>query len=55
MDEIRATMSKADTKKKPMIEKSMNDYCENKDEALTAREKKICYYIDPIKRDIAQP
>jgi hypothetical protein len=55
MDEIRASMIKADTKKKPMIEKSMNDYCANKDEALTAREKKICYYIDPIKRDIAQP
>jgi len=30
-------------------------YCDNKENLLTAREKKICYYIDPIKRDIAQP
>ena len=33
----------------------MGEYCSNKDDKLTAREKKICYYIDPIKRDIAQP
>merc|ERR1711976_894656 len=30
-------------------------YCKNKYGALSAREKKICYYIDPIKRDVAQP
>merc|ERR1712176_1295430 len=39
----------------PLIEKAMGDYCANKDKKLSAREKKICYYIDPIKRDVAQP
>lgn len=55
MDDIRATMTKEDSKKKPKIEQAMGDYCANKAEALSAREKKICYYIDPIKRDVAQP
>lgn len=55
MDDIRATLSKADSKKKPEIEKAMGDYCANNDNKLSAREKKICYYIDPIKRDVAQP
>lgn len=55
MDDIRATLSKADSKNKPKIEAAMGDYCANNDSKLTAREKKICYYIDPIKRDIAQP
>ena len=55
MDDIRATMSKADTKSKPKVEAAMGEYCANKDNKLTAREKKICYYIDPIKRDVAQP
>ena len=35
--------------------KRQGEYCENKDSKLSAREKKICYYIDPIKRDVAQP
>jgi len=55
MDDIRATMSQADLKSKPAIEQAMGDYCSNRSEALSAREKKICYYVDPIKRDIAQP
>jgi len=55
MDDIKATLSKADSKSKPKIEAAMQKYCENKDKKLTAREKKICYYIDPIKRDVAQP
>jgi hypothetical protein len=55
MDDISATLSKEDSKKKPKIEAAMGKYCANKDNTLTAREKKICYYIDPIKRDIAQP
>ena len=55
MEDIRGTMTKADSKKKPEIEKAMGDYCANTDNKLSAREKKICYYIDPIKRDVAQP
>uniref|UniRef100_A0A7S3L3W4 Mesencephalic astrocyte-derived neurotrophic factor homolog n=1 Tax=Amphora coffeiformis TaxID=265554 RepID=A0A7S3L3W4_9STRA len=53
MEDIRATMSKEDSRKKPEIEKAMGAYCGRED--LSAREKKICYYIDPIKRDVAQP
>ena len=48
-------MSKADSRKKPMIEGAMAKYCANEDEKLSARERKICYYIDPIRRDVAQP
>ena len=47
MDDIRASMSKEDSRKKPEIENAMGEYCSNKDNKLTAREKKICYYIDP--------
>eukprot|EP00566_Odontella_aurita_P037112 CAMPEP_0113529998 /NCGR_PEP_ID=MMETSP0015_2-20120614/2698_1 /TAXON_ID=2838 /ORGANISM="Odontella" /LENGTH=126 /DNA_ID=CAMNT_0000428677 /DNA_START=897 /DNA_END=1277 /DNA_ORIENTATION=+ /assembly_acc=CAM_ASM_000160 len=46
-------MEKADIKKKPMVEKKMGAYCARDD--LGPREKKVCYYIDPIKRDVAQP
>lgn len=38
-----------------MIENAMAKYCANEEDKLSAREKKICYYIDPIKRDVAQP
>ena len=48
-------MSKEDGRKKPAIEKAIGDYCANKHNKLNSREKKICYYIDPIKRDVAQP
>ena len=53
MDDIRGSMTKEQAKKKPDIEKAMGDFCAK--ENLNNREKKICYYIDPIKRDIAQP
>eukprot|EP00532_Pseudo-nitzschia_australis_P008310 CAMPEP_0168173822 /NCGR_PEP_ID=MMETSP0139_2-20121125/6128_1 /TAXON_ID=44445 /ORGANISM="Pseudo-nitzschia australis, Strain 10249 10 AB" /LENGTH=156 /DNA_ID=CAMNT_0008091837 /DNA_START=132 /DNA_END=602 /DNA_ORIENTATION=- len=55
MDDIRSTLSKADAKNKPKIEGAMAKYCANEEESLSAREKKICYYIDPIRRDVAQP
>lgn len=53
MDDVRASMSKEDSRQKPEIEKAMGAYCQK--DNLSAREKKICYYIDPIKRDVAQP
>ena len=55
MDDIKSTMSKEDARKKPAIEEAIGKYCKDKDKRLNAREKKICYYIDPIKRDVAQP
>jgi mesencephalic astrocyte-derived neurotrophic factor len=53
MDDVRATLSKEDSRNKPKIEAAMGDYCAGG--TLGSREKKICYYIDPVKRDIAQP
>ena len=44
MDDIRATMSKEESKQKPKIEAAMGKYWANEDNKLTAREKKICYY-----------
>jgi hypothetical protein len=58
MDDIKASMAKEDYSKKPEIEDAIGRYCMNSDKKpskLPAREKKICYYIDPIKRDVAQP
>jgi hypothetical protein len=53
MDTIRESMPKEESRKKPAIEKAIGDYCAR--DTLNARQKKICYYIDPIKRDVAQP
>eukprot|EP00542_Grammatophora_oceanica_P017352 CAMPEP_0194026772 /NCGR_PEP_ID=MMETSP0009_2-20130614/1049_1 /TAXON_ID=210454 /ORGANISM="Grammatophora oceanica, Strain CCMP 410" /LENGTH=163 /DNA_ID=CAMNT_0038665621 /DNA_START=54 /DNA_END=545 /DNA_ORIENTATION=+ len=53
MDDVRASMTKEQSRKKPEIEKALGAYC--KKETLSSREKKICYYVDPIKRDVAQP
>jgi hypothetical protein len=58
MDDVKASMAKEDYSKKPAIEDAIGKYCQDHDSKLSklgAREKKICYYIDPIKRDVAQP
>lgn len=55
MQEVKDNMPKADQKEKPKIEAALGDYCANADGKLSARERKICYYIDPIKRDVAHP
>ena len=51
--DVRDSMTKADSRNKPAIEAALGAYCANKE--LGNKEKKICYYIDPIKRDVAQP
>ena len=53
MQDVRDTLDKKDQKDKPKIEKALGDYCAK--DTNSARERKICYYIDPIKRDVAQP
>jgi len=53
MGDIQGNLTKLDAKEKPKIEKAMGAYCAK--DTLSAKERKICYYIDPIKRDIAQP
>jgi mesencephalic astrocyte-derived neurotrophic factor len=54
MNDVRSKLSKEEARNKPAIEKAMGEYCADVDK-LSAKEKKICYYIDPIKRDVAQP
>ena len=49
--DIRAGMPKADIKSKPKVEGAIDKYCSQRE--LGPREKKICYYIEPIKRDVA--
>jgi hypothetical protein len=39
---------------KSKIKDALGAYCAN-EAALGLREKKICYYMDPIKLDVAQP
>lgn len=46
-------MTKEEKKDKPAIEAALGKFCSK--DTLNTREKKICYYIDPIKRDVAQP
>eukprot|EP00586_Coscinodiscus_wailesii_P015582 CAMPEP_0172492730 /NCGR_PEP_ID=MMETSP1066-20121228/23965_1 /TAXON_ID=671091 /ORGANISM="Coscinodiscus wailesii, Strain CCMP2513" /LENGTH=126 /DNA_ID=CAMNT_0013262519 /DNA_START=267 /DNA_END=647 /DNA_ORIENTATION=+ len=46
-------MSKSDIKSKPKVEEALGKYCSSGN--LGKREQKVCYYIDPIKRDVAQP
>jgi hypothetical protein len=53
MDDVRASMAKENLNKKPEIEAAIGAYCSK--DTLNSKEKKICYYIDPIKRDVAQP
>jgi|EP00979_Chaetoceros_neogracilis_P006581 hypothetical protein len=53
MDDVKASMDKADIKDKSKIEGALGAYCKRTDHG--PRERKICYYIDPIKRDVAHP
>merc|ERR1711862_1018468 len=55
MADVKALMPKADQKVKPKIEKALGEYCADAEKKLSARERKICYHIDPIKRDVAHP
>lgn len=53
IDDIKSSLPKSDAKDKPKIEQAIDAYCEKSD--LGPRERKICYYITPIKRDVAHP
>lgn len=55
ISDVRSGLDKAQATKKPAIEKALGDYCAGALGDLGPREKKVCYYIDPIKRDVAQP
>jgi CheY-like chemotaxis protein len=53
MDDVRASMESKDAKDKSKIEGALGTYCNRSD--LGPKERKICYYVDPIKRDVAHP
>eukprot|EP00591_Stephanopyxis_turris_P004819 CAMPEP_0195507130 /NCGR_PEP_ID=MMETSP0794_2-20130614/639_1 /TAXON_ID=515487 /ORGANISM="Stephanopyxis turris, Strain CCMP 815" /LENGTH=165 /DNA_ID=CAMNT_0040633703 /DNA_START=76 /DNA_END=573 /DNA_ORIENTATION=- len=53
MDDVKNGMEKADVRNKAKVEEALGEYCARDD--IGKREQKICYYIDPIKRDVAQP
>jgi len=53
MDDIRSTMNRKDSRNKIEIEDAIGTYCKRSD--IGPREKKLCYYISPIKRAIAHP
>ena len=56
MDDVRATLSKSESKDKALVEHALGQYCsQTPSAAFGPRERKICYYIDPIKRDVAHP
>mmetsp|Transcript_3145 Transcript_3145/g.6603 ORF Transcript_3145/g.6603 Transcript_3145/m.6603 type:complete len:162 (-) Transcript_3145:146-631(-) len=54
IEDVRAAMGgKKEWKNKADVEAALGKYCKKKE--LGVREKKICYYLEPIKRDVAQP
>jgi len=54
IDDVRTIMGpRSAWKDKSKVEEALGKYCKRK--GLGVKEKKICYYIDPIKRDVAQP
>ena len=53
MEDVRASMQKSDVRNKSKIETALGEYCATG--AKGSREKKVCYYIDPMKREVAQP
>ena len=52
LSEIIDPMSPADRKDLIKTEARIGDYCEK---PPSEKEAKLCYYVDPIKREISQP
>ena len=50
---IEKRLTKEDKKSLQAIEKTISEYCN--EEARDRTERKVCYFIDPIKRMISQP
>ena len=49
------TMSKKDQKNKEKIETKIEKFCSKKNKAAGPKERKLCYYLLPIKRSISTP
>ena len=48
-------MPKKQQKDKNKIEKVIAKYCKDKGKKLNPKEKKVCYYLEPIKREVSTP
>jgi hypothetical protein len=53
MEGVDALVPVDEKKSKTSIEEAVSSYCKNKE--LTAKQKKMCYYIEPIKKSVSQP
>ena len=53
MAEIHGSLSKAERKQKLVVEAAIDKFC--KQTKKDSKEKKLCYFIQPIKRDISTP
>jgi hypothetical protein len=54
--EIIAKVPKEKLKDTDLIEKIIDRHCNpKKNKQLSRQEKKVCYFIDPIKRDVSKP
>merc|ERR1719158_616275 len=52
---VKALPNKKHRKDKVKIEKMVEKYCSKKNKDIGARERKLCYYLLPIKREISTP
>ena len=48
-------LPKKQRKSKDKIEAIVAKHCADKNKKLGVKEKKVCYYIDPIKREVSTP
>ncbi|KAK8797044.1 hypothetical protein WA158_004254 [Blastocystis sp. Blastoise] len=53
VSEIEKTITDEDRKDLTKIESKIDRYCNKKN--LSQEQKKVCYHIDPIKREISRP
>ena len=53
MEGVEAIIPADEKKSKTSIEEAVDKYCKNKE--LSAKQKKMCYYIEPIKKSVSQP
>jgi hypothetical protein len=53
LENIKKTFEKGDKKDLVKMEDKIEAYCAKKE--LSRKEKKVCYYIKPIKREVSQP
>mmetsp|Transcript_25461 Transcript_25461/g.33247 ORF Transcript_25461/g.33247 Transcript_25461/m.33247 type:complete len:167 (+) Transcript_25461:115-615(+) len=53
LNDVDELLTKSDKKNKAKIENAIDTHCSKK--ALSQREKKMCYNLEPIKRSVSQP